>query len=157
MGRAQRGPSGKVSGPKGPCEPNGEGPEGPSNKVSGPFTTNERAQRGPCGKVLFACFFIFHYTYAIFIMPFTVLLTTRRGPFWAPRRSHGPFGPPPWLRPCRGDSLTGYTKRLSLNFDILDIRSGQFCGLAIMLVTREKLHFTLFRVKTIPNIKSMHQ
>ena len=29
MERAQRGPSGKVSGPKGPCEPNGEGPEGP--------------------------------------------------------------------------------------------------------------------------------
>ena len=29
---------------------------------------------------------------------FAVLLTTRWGPFWAPGRGHGPFGPP-WLRP----------------------------------------------------------
>ena len=63
-----------------------------------PFTTNE--MRGPrealvarsYSHVFF--FWIFHYTYATFIMPFTVLLTTRRGPFWVPGRGHDPFTPP---------------------------------------------------------------
>ena len=121
MKRAQRGPSSKVSGPKGLCEPNrggpewptgkvsgpknpfttnGEGTEGLNGKVSGPFTTNERAQRGPSGKVLFACFFIFHCAYATFMKPLTVLLTTRRGPFRLQGGAMAPL-PPPWLHPCR--------------------------------------------------------
>ena len=86
MERAQRGPSDKVSGRKGPREPNGEGPEGPSGKISGPkgpFTTNGEGPEGPGGKVsgpkgpcaclffapLHVLFFKFHSIYVTLIMP----------------------------------------------------------------------------------------
>ena len=95
MERAQRGPSGKVSGPKGPCEPNEGAPSG-SLARSQALLQPMRGLRGALVARSYShvCFFIFHYTYATFIMPFTVLLTTRRGPFWAPGRGHSPFAPP---------------------------------------------------------------
>ena len=66
-------------------------PQGPSGKVSGP--------KGPCACLFFApshvLFIIFHYIYATFIMPFIVLLTTRWGPFWAPGGGMAPLPPPP--------------------------------------------------------------
>ena len=83
--KGPKGPSGKVSGPKGPFTANGEGPKGPSGKVSGPFTTNERAQRGPSGKVLFACF-VFHISLYLRYLYYALhsIFDNATGPFWAP-------------------------------------------------------------------------
>ena len=91
-----KGPSDKVSDPKGPCTANGEGPEGQGLRPEGSFYSEWRERpggpvvrsqarrtllqpmRGPRGALVarsysHVLFFIFHDTYATCIMPLTVL------------------------------------------------------------------------------------